>query len=42
MEDTDFISFLGKSIGGRPTHEYHLSIDMAKKLSMVERNEKGR
>ena len=28
--------------GGRPTTEYALSIDMAKELSMVENNEKGR
>lgn len=28
--------------GGRPMIEYALSIDMAKELSMVENNEKGR
>jgi len=28
--------------GGRPAKEYHLTIDMAKELSMVERNEKGK
>ena len=28
--------------GGRPTKEYFLTLDMAKELSMVERNEKGR
>lgn len=41
-EDLDFCSFLSESTGGRPTKEYHLSLDMAKELSMVERNEKGK
>ncbi|WP_305000193.1 antA/AntB antirepressor family protein [Arsenophonus endosymbiont of Aleurodicus floccissimus] len=26
----------------RPTKEYHIYLDMAKELSMVERNEKGK
>lgn len=38
----DFIIILGKSTGGRPSKEYHLTIDMAKELSMVERNKRGR
>lgn len=34
---------LGKTPkGGRPTSDYHLALDMAKELSMVENNEKGR
>ena len=31
-----------KNLGGRPTIEYHISLDMAKEISMAEGNEKGR
>ncbi len=45
QENQDFLSFAEKSAkpkGGRPSIEYHVSLDMAKELSMVERNEKGK
>ncbi|VEJ44932.1 antA/AntB antirepressor family protein [Bartonella vinsonii] len=45
LENKDFISFakiLAKPKGGRPSTEYHITLDMAKELSMVERNEKSR
>jgi len=32
----------GKPQGGRPSIEYHVTLDMAKELSMVESNHKGR
>jgi phage anti-repressor protein len=42
VKNTDFYSFSGKSTGGRPNEEYSITIDMAKELSMVERNDKGK
>lgn len=43
VEGRDFASFSEVSEkGGRPSVEYALTIDMAKELSMVERNEQGK
>ncbi len=51
VDGRDFCSFLsetgfpqngGKPLGGRPAKEYALTLDMAKELAMVERNEKGK
>ena len=42
VEGEDFLPFLAKSTGGRPATEYHLTLDMAKELAMVENNDQGR
>lgn len=42
-EGTDFYSFLSKSIeGGRPSQDHQLTIEMAKEICMLQRNEKGK
>ena len=41
-EGTDFISILGESTGGRPSEDHALKLDMAKEISMIQRNEKGK
>jgi anti-repressor protein len=38
----DFCSFLSESTGGRPRKEYHITLAMAKEISMVERNANGK
>ena len=41
-ENQDFFVILGKSIFGRKPTDYHLTMDMAKELAMLERNEVGK
>lgn len=42
-ENADFYSFLSKtSDGGRPSQEHQLTIEMAKEICMLQRNEKGK
>lgn len=38
----DFRSFLNESTGGRPAQDHQITIDMAKEISMLQRNEKGK
>jgi anti-repressor protein len=43
-ENVDFIGFEQKSskLGGRPSVDHALKIDMAKEISMIQRNDKGK
>lgn len=40
-EEKDFYSELSKSTGGRPSKEYYLTLDTAKKLAMMAKTSKG-
>jgi anti-repressor protein len=42
IEGIDFSPKLAESTGGRPGIDYHLSINMAKELAIVENNDRGR
>jgi anti-repressor protein len=43
-ENVDFIGFSEKSdkLGGRPKHDHHIKLDMAKEIAMIQRTEKGK
>ena len=42
IEGRDFVISLSKSTGGRNATDYTITLDMAKELAMLERNEKGK
>lgn len=42
IDGDDFISYQGKSTGGRPAYETIVTLDVAKELCMVEPNDEGR
>ncbi|MCI1958599.1 MAG: antA/AntB antirepressor family protein [Clostridia bacterium] len=41
-ENIDFIPILEESTGGRPSTDHQLTIEMAKEICMLQRNEKGK
>ncbi len=41
-KNKDFTPILAKSNGGRPRTEYAMTLDMAKEISMIQRNSKGK
>jgi len=41
-ETKDFVPFLEESTGGRPATDYQITIEMAKEIAMIQRNEKGK
>jgi len=41
LAGVDFCTFLGQSSGGRPEKEWHITIDVAKQLCMVDESELG-
>lgn len=41
-EGQDFCSFLSESTGGRPAQDAQVTIDMAKEICMLQRNDKGK
>lgn len=42
IEGLDFCSFLSESTGGRPAQDAAITIEMAKEIAMLQRNEKGK
>lgn len=41
-ESIDFSTFLSESTGGRPATDHQLTIEMAKEICMLQRNDKGK
>jgi len=42
VDGADFLSFLEESTGGRQATDHQLTIDMAKEICMLQRNDKGK